>query len=734
MKNIMRLSAKQLKNLVLVAVIAFGFFAFHSAFAQTAPTVDLVVSDNDIPYGDSVDLYWYPHNATSCIGTGGANGWAGSKYYYSSSFYTGALYQTTTFTLTCSNAFGSGSDSVTVYVAGGPVSFPTVNLTADNTNVSYNGSTTIRWNTTNANSCEGAGGSNGWAGSKNIPNGTFNTGAITSTNTYTLTCTNNSGSETKSITLNVGSQPNNNPTVSTSSATNVGYNSANLNGFVSANGGSFVYGYFEWGTNGNLNNQTTKVNYGATSGNSFSYALGGLSSNTTYYFRAVAEGSNGQIVHGNQLTFTTISSGGCTFNCGTNVPSVTTYSATNINDTYATLNGYVNPNQSNTTRWFEYGTSSTNLSSQTTHISQGTTSGNFSQSVTNLSPNTIYYFRAVAQNSNGTTYGNVMNFNSTNSSFNPNTCGTNSLCTPTAVTTVATNIDHNSARLNGLGLVSGASFGISNNGYFEWGTTQNLGNTTSNSYIGNTDSNPFYASLFGLTPNTTYYFRAVVNNQYGTSRGEIRNFRTGNITVVNTNTTNTTNVVYRDRVVVTNTETVSTTKPSLVFLNIQNNGETIVNGGMVNYVTYYKNVSGESLKDVVLTIALPKELQFLETNRGYFSAENNTVVVEIGNLFPNEEGTVVVRVGVKETAEIGKILVVTANLGYTSVSDNTQAEVFAYSKNEVILGGTQLAGASIFGGGFLPNTLLGWMLLILIIVLIILAARRAYKTGTVNRA
>ena len=153
----------------------------------------------------------------------------------------------------------------------------------------------------------------------------------------------------------------------------------------------------------------------------------------------------------------------------------------------------------------------------------------------------------------------------------------------------------------------------------------------------------------------------------------------------------------------------------------------------------YKNVSSRNLRDVILRISIPKELEFIETSRGYFSTENSTVVVNIGNLDSQEEGSVNVRVRVTTDTQIGKIVVVTANLAYTIIDDNTQEEVFAYSKNTIEDRGVVQQGALafLFGDGFLPNTLLGWLLIILLIVLLILAVRKAYyesKTLVVSDA
>ena len=436
------------------------------------------------------------------------------------------------------------------------------------------------------------------------------------TTTYTITCSNSSGQSSNSITIYVANQPNYPPSVNTNSATSVGTNYATLNGLVNSNNNTNITAWFEWGTNGNYGNITPQNNYGSTSGTNYNYVLGGLSQNTTYYYRAVAQGNNGQLVYGNQMSFATLSNyNGCTYNCGgnTNLPNVTTYGASNVRENYALLNGYVDPSGSSATRWFEWGPTYNNLYNSTSRISQGSYASNINQSLSSLSPNTIYYFRAAAQNSNGTIYGNTLTFTTTTGNVIPNQCTVGTDCTYTTITTLATNIGQTSARLNGLSLSNGNN--ISTNGYFEWGTTQALGNTTTTGFIGNLQSNPFYSSLFGLSPNTIYYYRAVSTNQYGISKGTIVSFRTNTATVINTNTntnTTTTKIVYRDVVTNTNTNTNIDTggisKPSLVFLNINRNGEIARVGEIMEYVVNYKNVSSKFLRDVVLQIAVPKRV------------------------------------------------------------------------------------------------------------------------------
>lgn len=701
------------------------------------PSVTISADQIFLPYNGTTYIRWYPTNATACQAYGGANGWAGSKAINGGSFFSGQMTQNATYKIICYNSYGQVEDSVTVAVDAQPVQKPTVNLTADQTSLSYGQGTYLRWSVSNATSCTASGGTNNWSGNKNTSGGSFYTGSLSSgTKTYTLTCTNNSGSATDTISIYVDNQSNQDPTVETNSATNISANSATLNGYLNVNGNTDVVSGFVWGVGSNLTNLTALNTYNSNA--TLSYYLTGLQENTSYSFQAIAENENGDTVYGQVRTFRTNSNGGgCTYNCGGNNydrPSVTTYSATDIRENSATLNGYVdNNNGSNTTRWFEYGTNYGALYNSTNHYSQAGNYGNFSERISALSPNTTYYFRAVAQNNNGTAYGNVMSFTTTTQNYY-NNCSTYGNCAPQAITTIATNTGTNSARLNGLGV---QDTNVTMTGYFEYGLSQNLGQTTISTVIGSINSNSFNASIYSLAPNTTYYYRAVVSTQYGVSRGDIQTFRTNNLIINNNNTTR---VINTTRTVVTNTNTgVGLSKPSLVFLTIDKNGEVINIGEEITYNIYYKNVSTKDLRDVVLRVALPKELSFISSSRGYWSEENNNVIVNIGSLFPGEEGSVRVSALVTRNAEIGKITVITANIAYTINEDGSQEEVFAYSKNNIEDNrGVNLTGNALFGAGFWPDSLFGWLILLLLILLILLVIRLIYgrifpaKTITTN--
>ncbi len=159
--------------------------------------------------------------------------------------------------------------------------------------------------------------------------------------------------------------------------------------------------------------------------------ISGLTPNTLYHFQVEAANSAGT-VYSADSTFTTPP-------INLNQAVATTSSASSITQTTATLNGVVNPNGSNATVEFEYGTS--NGYGNTVSASQspvnGSSSVNVSADISGLSPNTLYHFRIKAANSSGTAYG-------ADSTFKTKFGQT------IAVTGSASDFTANSATLNGI--------------------------------------------------------------------------------------------------------------------------------------------------------------------------------------------------------------------------------------------------------------------------------------------
>ena len=135
----------------------------------------------------------------------------------------------------------------------------------------------------------------------------------------------------------------------------------------------------------------------------------------------------------------------------------------------------------------------------------------FVSNLLKLTPATLYYARAYATNSSGTSYGNSVSFTTNGDK-------------PVSTTLNASNIQIKSATLNGSVNPNYLSTTIS----FEWGTSTSYGNTTtpSQSPVSGNSSVNISADLAGLTPGTTYHFRVKATNELGTINSNDLTFKT----------------------------------------------------------------------------------------------------------------------------------------------------------------------------------------------------------------
>jgi lysophospholipase L1-like esterase len=193
------------------------------------PTVSLQVSPSTVPIGGTTQLTWTSTNATACTASGA---WAGAKTT-SGSTTSGAISANATFTLTCTGAGGTASDTKSV-AAVGP---PTVNLVVSPANVASGGTTALSWTTSYATSCTATG---GWSGAE-PPVGNATSGALSANTTFTLTCTGVGGTGSDSKTVTVAAAPTVSLTVSpatiaSGAKTTVSWTSTNASS-CSASGG-----------------------------------------------------------------------------------------------------------------------------------------------------------------------------------------------------------------------------------------------------------------------------------------------------------------------------------------------------------------------------------------------------------------------------------------------------------------------------------------------------------------
>jgi alpha-tubulin suppressor-like RCC1 family protein len=202
------------------------------------------------------------------------------------------------------------------------------------------------------------------------------------------------------------------PKVTTGESSEVTGSTAKVGGTVNPEGDNTVY-QFEYGTEaGNFEASSPPNTAGEGSTTvPVSASLTGLRSGTTYYYRLVASSGNG-VRDGEERTFKTTGSP------PPPPPTVTTEGASGIGAHKATLGATVNPNGADTHYYFEYGTVSTLYENDTPALpgndaGSGTTPVKVNVGLSGLAPYTTYYYRVVASNSTGTSYGAQREFTTT---------------------------------------------------------------------------------------------------------------------------------------------------------------------------------------------------------------------------------------------------------------------------------------------------------------------------------
>lgn len=303
--------------------------------------------------------------------------------------------------------------------------------------------------------------------------------------------------------------------LTTLDATNINANSATLNGNVYSTNFALYFG-FEIGLDtsyGGLKGGTPSIIYTNIYNNFITANMDLLEPNTTYHYRLIANqlDSNGTVIdtlYGDDMTFTTPD--------GPPIPTpptaVTNY-ASSITTSSATLNGTVNAKNDSTTVTFQYGLNTSYGTTVTANESPltGATDTEVTYNLSSLANGTTYHYRVVAQNGEATTNGEDKTF-------------TTGITAPTVSTSAATSVGTTTATLNGSVNSNNGSTTVT----FEYGLTSSFGRTvTANqSPVTGTSNTAINVAVTGLTPNTTYYFRAVGENTSGKTNGSTLSFKT----------------------------------------------------------------------------------------------------------------------------------------------------------------------------------------------------------------
>jgi len=195
------------------------------------------------------------------------------------------------------------------------------------------------------------------------------------------------------------------PTVTTQAVTSITETTATGNGNVTDDGGATITerGVAVSTSATPTTGDTTFTSAGTTG--AFTASMTGLTGSTLYYVRAYAINAEGTS-YGSEVTFTTAS--------GPTAPTVTTQAVTDVATTTATGNGNVTADggETVTERGVCWSTTTAPTTADSTATSAGTT-GAFTSAITGLSGSTLYYVRAYASNSEGTSYGSEVTFTTT---------------------------------------------------------------------------------------------------------------------------------------------------------------------------------------------------------------------------------------------------------------------------------------------------------------------------------
>lgn len=193
------------------------------------------------------------------------------------------------------------------------------------------------------------------------------------------------------------------PTVTTVAGTAVSAFSATISGNVTDNGNSTLTERgIVWGTSMNVSILDNKSADVSTTIGTFSRTITNLLPGTNYFTRAYATNAIGT-GYGSVIPFST----------PTTLPVVgSTALATSVTNNAAVSGGNITSNGGTTlsARGVCWGIASSPTVSLSTKTFNGTDLGAFTSTLSGLSPNTTYFVRAYATNSNGTTYGPEISF------------------------------------------------------------------------------------------------------------------------------------------------------------------------------------------------------------------------------------------------------------------------------------------------------------------------------------
>ena len=272
--------------------------------------------------------------------------------------------------------------------------------------------------------------------------------------------------------------------------------SAELSGFVVAQGGGFTEYGVVWGTEENPTVATNKKVADNVENATYWVTVDGLEHLTTYYYRAYVLKEDGSAIYGKDDTFTTLA----------HTATVNISAATGITDIFAQVPVSVpyDGKADVTARGICWNTEATpTLDNTITENGEGT--GDFTADMEGLLPATMYYVRAYATNKMGTAFSDEISFTTNNG-------------VPVLKSDSVGSITKVSAKAYGV-VVAEGGVAITERG-FVLGQAENPTISDTKVVYSGTPADTINVDLTGLESGKRYYVRAFATNSEGTGYGE----------------------------------------------------------------------------------------------------------------------------------------------------------------------------------------------------------------------
>lgn len=317
------------------------------------------------------------------------------------------------------------------------------------------------------------------------------------------------------------------PTVTTTSVTTYGKNSATMGGNVTADNGSMVTNrgvvYSSTDATPTIGEAGVTQDVNGAGAGSFSELIGSLSAGTTYYIRAYATNAAGT-AYGSVVSFTTLNPPSIS---SVTAPADGTYSIGQNLDYTVNFNEAVNVVTTGGTPYLTL-----TVGSSTVHAAYYTGTATSTLTFRYTVASDDYDVDGIALSSNitlnGGTIKDAANNDATLSFAGSTATNVQIALSPTVTTDAANSLTSSGATMNGTVNANNAATSVT----FEYGLTAAYGSsvTALESPVNGTSAVAVSYVLGGLAANTTYHYRVVATNSGGTTYGDDVTFATSEVT------------------------------------------------------------------------------------------------------------------------------------------------------------------------------------------------------------